>query len=90
MSALFDSGRIVDLILALVVLEALLLLGTRFRRGGGIAPRALLANLLAGVCLLLALRGALTGADWIWPALFLLLALPAHLIDLHGRWRRVA
>ena len=90
MSALFDSGRIIDLILALVALETLLLLGIHIRRGGGIAPRALLANLLAGACLLLALRGALTGADWIWPALFLLLALPAHLIDLYGRWNRTA
>jgi hypothetical protein len=89
-SALFDSGRIVDLILVLVVLEALLLLGLRVRRGGGIMPRALLANLLAGACLLLALRSALTGADWVWPAMFLLLALPAHLADLYGRWNRAA
>lgn len=59
MSTLFDSGRIVDLILVLVVLDALLVFSVHVRRGGGVAPRALLANLLAGACLLLALRSAL-------------------------------
>jgi hypothetical protein len=76
---LFASGRIVDAVLALTVLEGLLLLW----RG-----RAdLMATLLAGLALLAALRLALAGAAWPWLALALLAALAAHLADLARRWR---
>lgn len=85
MDDLFASGRIVDLILALVVLEGLLLLA--LRRMHGIPMLPLMGNLLAGGCLLLALRGALVDAAWPWIALALFGALLAHLVDLGGRWR---
>lgn len=39
-------------------------------------------RLLPGALLLLALRSALTGADWRWTALLLALSLPVHLADL--------
>jgi hypothetical protein len=54
----------------------------------GVSPADLIANLLAGMFLLLALRAALTEADWVWLALFLLGAFAAHLADLARRWRR--
>jgi hypothetical protein len=47
----------------------------------------LLANLLAGACLMLALRGALAGAGGPWIALCMAAALLAHLTDLWRRWR---
>jgi hypothetical protein len=81
------SGRLVDLVLALMVLEGVLLAAYRRRTGRGIAPADLLANLLAGGALLLALRAALTGAGWTSIALWLALALLAHVADLARRWR---
>jgi len=87
MSELFTSGRIVDLILALVVLELVVLavVWTRSRRG--VSPLALAANLASGACLLLALRAALTQASWQVAAAFLAAAFVAHLADLAQRWR---
>lgn len=87
MDELFASGRIVDLILAFMVLEGVLLLSHRRMTGRGMAPVDVLRNLLPGVCLLLALRGALASAWWGWIALCLLMALLAHLVDLRDRWR---
>lgn len=87
MTDLFASGRIVDLILAAVALEAVLLLAYRRRTGRGIRPVGLLATLSAGAALLLALRAALIGAWWGWIALALSVALLAHLVDLAARWR---
>ncbi len=85
MAELFGSGRIVDLILALVLLEAVVLQGYRTVTGRGPNPSELLGNLLAGACLLLALRVALTGGDWRWLALCLGAAGLAHLADLRLR-----
>ena len=87
MIELFRSGRIVDLILALVLLEAIALVWLRAKRGAGPGLLALGGNLAAGACLLLALRGALAGSDWRQTALWLLAALVAHAFDLYARWR---
>ncbi len=86
MSALFAGGRIVDLILLLVLAEAAALLALHRATGRGPAPAALLPNLAAGACLLLALRCGLRGAAWPVLALCLLGSLVAHLVDLRGRW----
>lgn len=87
-SELLTSGRMIDLILVLVVLEAVALVVYHRRTGRGIAPAALLFNLAAGALLLLAARGALTGAAWPWIAAALFGALCAHLLDLAQRWSR--
>ncbi|CAM3037782.1 hypothetical protein SPAN111604_00895 [Sphingomonas antarctica] len=39
-------------------------------------------RLLPGALMMVALRTALTGADWRWTALALALSFPAHLADL--------
>lgn len=88
MSHLFTTGRIVDLIVALTVVEWLALAAYHRSTGRGIAPLDLLGNLLAGVFLLLALRGALLGAGWGWIGLALTAALIAHLSDLGRRWHK--
>ncbi len=88
MTALFTNGRIVDFILALVILEAAVLLIYRFTTGRGIPAAGLLTNLLAGSFLLLALRSALTESYWTWTASWLAAALAAHVADLSQRWRR--
>ncbi len=87
MAELFASGRVVDLVLGFMALEALALAVHRRRTGRGLGPAALAGLLLPGLLLLLALRAALAGAPWYWVAACLLASLPAHLADLRGRWR---
>ena len=85
---LISSGRIVDLMGAFVALEVAALLAWRARTGRGPAPAPLLANVGAGVSLMLALRAALTGASTAAIAAWLLAALGCHAADLALRWRR--
>jgi hypothetical protein len=85
MAELFASGRVVDLILALVALEAALLALRRRLAQRGPSVMSLLPNLLSGAFLLIALRTALTHSWWGWIALCVLAALAAHLIDLNSR-----
>jgi hypothetical protein len=88
LAELFASGRVVDLILAFLAIEAIALIGYAKRTGRGIAPASLFTNLLAGGFLLLSLRSALVAAAWMWTASFLAAALLAHLADLAQRWHR--
>jgi hypothetical protein len=87
MEALFASGRVVDLILFLMACEAALLALLHARGRFSIPPQRLLPNLLAGACLLLALRAALTGASVALCSMWLLLGLGGHVIDLGLRAR---
>lgn len=87
MDELLASGRLVDLILVLMAVEAIALLVLWRRQARGVPPAQLLANLAAGGSLLLALRAALTGAHWPWLGLWLTAALIGHLADLGLRWR---
>jgi hypothetical protein len=86
MAELFANGRIVDAILALVGIEAIALILIRMKTGRGLRARDLVAGLLPGVGLLLALRAALLGAAWRNIAACLACALLAHLYDLKRRW----
>jgi sugar phosphate permease len=85
MEALFASGRVVDIALMLMALEAAGLWAYRHARGRQFPLADLAWNLAAGACLLLALRAALTGAGWPWIALFLTAALIAHIGDFRRR-----
>jgi hypothetical protein len=85
MADFFAHGHAIDLILALVVVEAALLIRRRLVTGRGPPPAAILANLLSGTFLLLGLRSALVDAWWGWTALCLLAALAAHWADLYPR-----
>jgi hypothetical protein len=87
-SELFDTGRIVDLIIALTVVEWLVFVAYHRRTGRGLPPMDLLVNLLSGLLILFALRAALVDAWWGWIALCVLGALLAHVEDLRRRWRR--
>jgi len=87
MAQLFASGRIADLILAVLAVQCLALALWHRRTGRGVPPAELLGFALAGACLLLALRAALTGAAWPGIALWLALAGAAQVYDLSRRWR---
>jgi hypothetical protein len=87
MAELFASGRLVDLILTVVALEAVGLLWYWRSTGRGVAAIDLLPNLCAGTFLLLALRVTLGGGGWMMACGCLAVAGVAHLIDLSRRWR---
>jgi hypothetical protein len=84
------SGRVVDLILAVMVAEAVALGAWRAYSGRGIGLADLLVSLSAGVALLLALRFALTGAGWQAIAAALAAGGALHAADLARRWPRRA
>ena len=71
---LFTGGRFVDLVIGFTLLEALALWAWHRRTGRGVAPREWGLNLLSGLCLMLAVRGALAGAPWFGVVLGLMAA----------------
>ncbi len=87
MTELFASGRVLDLILAGMALEALGLAVHYRATGRGVRPARLLPTLLSGMCLLLAMRAGVGGAWWGWVSLALLGALAFHVVDLGRAWR---
>lgn len=88
MKDLILSGRIVDLILVYIALEAAVVTIYHRRTGKGIGPKRYLTLLLPGLFIFLALKTVYLGAPWYWTALWLLASLGAHLTDLRSRWRR--
>jgi len=88
MSELFETGRIVELILALMLLEAVVICGVAMAGRLQLPTAGLLLNLAAGACLLLALRAVLIDAGWMLAGIWLTGALMAHLADLFIRLRR--
>jgi hypothetical protein len=80
MNWFFDSGRAADLVIAVLIAEFLWL---TVAKGRAASDAALL--LLPAAMMMLALRGALTGADWHWIALPLAAAFPVHIFDLVRR-----
>lgn len=79
MEQFFASGRAVDVVLAVLVVEALWL-KWRGQRWADIVPA-----LLPAVLMMLGLRAALTGMAWPFISLPLALAFPVHLYDMHRR-----
>lgn len=88
MAELFSSGRLVDLILLLIVLEVAAIMIYRRASGRGLALADLLPNVLAGAFLLLALRSSLADIGWMPISACLACAGIAHAIDIGRRWNR--
>ncbi len=88
MAELIESGRFIDLILLMVAIEFLVLLVVLRRRANGVRIGDFTFTLLSGACLLVALRFAITGADWRWILLWLTAAVVAHFCDLLRLFRR--
>lgn len=76
----FTSGHAADLVLAVLLVEAIWLKTRRwsFARIIGLVGPA--------VFIVLALRAALVGAGWEWVAALLALSFPLHLMDLRARF----
>jgi hypothetical protein len=90
MEEAFANGRIIDIIVGLMALEAAGLLLLRRLSGRGPSAVEILVSLAAGLCLLLALRVALTDGRWELVAAALAASLVVHLSDLRLRWSRTA
>lgn len=80
---LYGQGHAVDLVLCVLLFEAVWLVRWR-----GWTLGAATLCLLPGAILLLALRAALVGMTWPWVGGALLLSFPAHLADVASRHRR--
>ena len=88
MTELIESGRIADLILLVIVIEAAVVCTLAAVSKMRVPAAGLLLNLGAGAALLLALRAVATEAGWMAVGFWLLVALGAHLGDLFWRLRR--
>ena len=83
MNQFFASGHAVDFVLLVLAAEVIFLSAGRdksMERAKNVVSAA-----VPGVCLLLALRASLIGASWVWVAFWLVLSLPAHLLDIKRR-----
>ena len=87
LSELIATGRFVDLVLILIVLEGIALLLIRRYRGKGPKLVDIAPTLVAGAFLFLALGFALTDSDPMVIAACLTGALLSHIADLARRFR---
>ncbi|MDX2258316.1 MAG: hypothetical protein NW205_05300 [Hyphomicrobiaceae bacterium] len=91
LEALFRSGAIAVVVLAVMVVEAVLLVAWARRRDMASWRREaalIAANLASGAGLVLSLRAALIGAPWTEVAGFLLVSFAAHIADVVLRYAR--
>lgn len=79
---------LIDAVILATLFEWALLALLWQRRRSGLPPAALAAMLVPGLCLMLAVRGALLGMPWYAMALLLSAAGLVHLADLRRRWIR--
>ena len=84
----FLSGRVADVAIAITVVEGLAIAAYFRATGRGVDPRNYAVNMVSGVCLMLALRAALTGASWAMVALCLSASGALHALDIWRRWQR--
>ena len=87
MEALLVSGRLLDGILCLIVIEGIVIVVAHRHNNARPSPATLIPNLISGAALMLGIRLALSQAAWYWLALCLSASLLAHLTDLTLRYR---
>jgi hypothetical protein len=88
MNESFGMTQVIDLVIAFTLVECIVLALYYRATGKGVAPRDFAANMVSGLCLMLALRCFARDAGAAWTALFLLAAGLFHGTDLWMRWRR--
>lgn len=82
------ASAVVDLVIVFTLCEGLLLAWWFRRTGRGVPPREFLANMMSGLCLMLALRSALAQGAGVAMLAWLAAAGMTHAADLWRRWRR--
>lgn len=88
MAQLLMSGQLIDLIVALIVAEAGLIVFLHRRNPDRPSPGDLFPNLISGAALMVAIKLALVAAPWYALAACLGVSLLAHLADLARRYRQ--
>jgi hypothetical protein len=86
MSEIFSSGRLIDIVILITLLEGAFLLTLHRKTGRGVAPQDFVLNMASGLCLMLALKLVLSGAGWQVTALCLMAAGTLHGMDKYKRW----
>ena len=84
------GGGLVDAIIVITLLEAAALAAYHHQTKRGLKPRDFLLNMTSGLCLMLALRCALSSSAWQFVALWLTAAGLAHVADLVFRFQQRA
>lgn len=87
MKELLSSGRLVDVALVAIAGEAAVLVWLRAKARRGMRLVDVLGHLLSGAFLLLALRAAVTGADYRITLAWMTASFPPHIFDLVRRAR---
>lgn len=90
MSPALNLAQLIDAVIVFTLVECLLMVGYHRVTGKGVALRDFLANLVSGLCLMLALHCLARDAGSTWVVLWLLAAGTAHGADMLMRWRRLA
>lgn len=90
MSASFSLASLIDVAIAVTLVEMVALALHHRLTGRGVSPGEVGLNMLAGLCLMLALRSLAHDAGPAWVASFLAAAGIAHATDLRQRWLRPA
>ena len=86
MREIFSGTLLIDIVIALTVIEWILLSWWHYRTGRGIPMSELQGTLMAGFYLMLAVRASMVAAPWYVVALLLLGAGLTHAADLWRRW----
>ena len=86
----FGIATLVDAVIAFTLLECAALVVCHRFTGKGVPVRDFLANMVSGLCLMLALRCLASDAGGQWIAALLLAAGAAHGVDLWMRWKNPA
>ena len=86
MDEIFSGTLLIDIVIAVTLIEWAVLSWWRHRTGRGISMAELRHTLFAGLYLMLALRASMTAAPWYVVALLLLAAGLTHAADLLRRW----
>ena len=84
------GGGLIDAIITITLVEVGVLLLYHHQTKRGLMPRDYLLNVMSGLCLMLALRGALTGSAWYVISAFLMAAGLGHAADIFLRLRQRA
>ena len=85
---MISSRDLIDIVIAVTLIECTALLVFYQVKKRGLAPGDYLLNLVSGLCLMLALRCALTDSAWTWIAFWLMASGLAHGTDLWRRWHK--
>ena len=84
------GGGLIDTIIGITLLETAALLLYHHQTKRGLTPRDYLLNVVSGLCLMLALRCAISSAAWYFMSLWLMAAGLAHVTDIAWRLQQRA